>query len=402
MNPASDDGSTSRCHSAEDSDCGPAFESPCSRRGCTHVFTYAGTNPFRALAAMVAAHRRYCVGRDDVSTPRRCAKAAWQPPASLVQQFQARSSVQSVQREQALEGPDMDCRRQQADEVWLSPQIGMGCSDGDVAADSVTSGVKSRRTCGGSPVESSIATDWRPTTAAHGDPSNYLWHKIKRTARKEAERKALLEADPWVHSVVGATEVVCEGCRQTIKLDARSRYYPGLWEKHRDRCDGVRVKRAALAQASCRFVVQVSLVHSNPCAPLFPLEVILRKATGRFVAKLPPARLRNARATLWVPMPHAILPVKKLVKYMKTTAVEVRTKDRSSLRSRRTARADQRIRGALVFAILTRDRGNTPRGLECTATVLSSSGDSMQCLGRLLTWKRPYIQPPSLSTVSVP
>ncbi|KAJ7206918.1 hypothetical protein GGX14DRAFT_637234 [Mycena pura] len=238
MNPASDNGWTSRCRSFENSDCGPAFESQCSRRGCTHVFTYAGTNPFGELAVMVTAHRRYCAGRDvrcvpetlvaicadDVtplaSTPRRCTKAAWQPPASLVQQFQARSSVQAAHRDK-------------------------GRDDGDVAVDGVTSGVRAA----GPVVEalwshpSPLAGDRRQCGQRRMAIPVYPWHKAKKTARKEAERKALLEANPWVYSV-SATEVVCEGCRQRIKLDARFRYYPGLWEKHRDRCDGVRVKRA--------------------------------------------------------------------------------------------------------------------------------------------------------------
>jgi len=60
----------------------------------------------------------------------------------------------------------------------------------------------------------------------------------KKTARTEAERRLALESDEWTLRVT-PHEVVCRGCRRTIKLDRRSRYYPGLWEKHRDRCEHV-------------------------------------------------------------------------------------------------------------------------------------------------------------------
>jgi hypothetical protein len=60
----------------------------------------------------------------------------------------------------------------------------------------------------------------------------------KKGARTQAQRRAILNADPWTLSVA-PHHVVCRGCKKTIKLDARSLYYPGLWEKHRDRCEGV-------------------------------------------------------------------------------------------------------------------------------------------------------------------
>jgi hypothetical protein len=67
----------------------------------------------------------------------------------------------------------------------------------------------------------------------------------KKSSRSEAERRYALETDPWTTSVT-PHEVVCRGCRRPIKLDRRSRYYPGLWEKHRDRCEGVSRMREAM------------------------------------------------------------------------------------------------------------------------------------------------------------
>ncbi|KAJ7451464.1 hypothetical protein B0H11DRAFT_2288994 [Mycena galericulata] len=61
----------------------------------------------------------------------------------------------------------------------------------------------------------------------------------KKTAHTEAERKAILENDIWT-GLVEPKRVVCRGCGSTIRLDKRSRYYPGLWLKHRERCDRIK------------------------------------------------------------------------------------------------------------------------------------------------------------------
>ncbi|KAJ7197777.1 hypothetical protein GGX14DRAFT_667562 [Mycena pura] len=426
MDSASDKGPPRRSPNFENSGGGPVFESPCGRRGCSHVFTYSGTNPFVDLAAMVAAHRRHCVRRREVSTSHRCTMAGWQPPPSLVQQFAASKSMRrdaghdwttSFKWERACQTramhangehrdrhvDDMDYEESRTDEGWGSSadddaqddvtadgstsrlldsrgtcaehQLGPKCppisvrfrdrhvddTDGkeprtdDVctyspidrgdeahydAATSATRGLDSHSTCAENqlvpvrpPISSGVhqgafdagemapgdtgtrrgrhvdgmdcedprtdegcrsspigeggdthydaatnggtsgLVDRRRTSAenqfvpgcspisagghqgafdagavavAPGDTvaRTRQRQKVKKTARKEAERKALLEADPWALAV-SATCVVCGGCRQIIKLDARSRYYPGLWEKHRDRCDGVRTRRAA-------------------------------------------------------------------------------------------------------------------------------------------------------------
>jgi hypothetical protein len=51
----------------------------------------------------------------------------------------------------------------------------------------------------------------------------------------EHERKTILEEDEWATNVMPAS-VECVACRRTISLDKRSRYYPGLWFKHRKKC----------------------------------------------------------------------------------------------------------------------------------------------------------------------
>jgi hypothetical protein len=57
----------------------------------------------------------------------------------------------------------------------------------------------------------------------------------KKSTMNEHEQKTTLEADKWALNVT-PTSVKCVACSQTISLDKRSRYYPGLWLKHRRKC----------------------------------------------------------------------------------------------------------------------------------------------------------------------
>lgn len=53
--------------------------------------------------------------------------------------------------------------------------------------------------------------------------------------KSEAKRKRELQDDVYTYSV-RPTSVRCRGCHKEISLDKRSRYYPGLWTKHRQKC----------------------------------------------------------------------------------------------------------------------------------------------------------------------
>ncbi|KAG2071842.1 hypothetical protein BDR04DRAFT_1097872 [Suillus decipiens] len=59
-----------------------------------------------------------------------------------------------------------------------------------------------------------------------------------RKWRKEGQRRQKLENDEYTEDVQ-PTSVRCRGCQKAIKLDKRSRYYPGLWVKHRGKCPGI-------------------------------------------------------------------------------------------------------------------------------------------------------------------
>ncbi len=51
----------------------------------------------------------------------------------------------------------------------------------------------------------------------------------------ESERKKKLEDDPWALEVTPIS-VRCGACTRLVSLDKRSRFYPGLWLKHREKC----------------------------------------------------------------------------------------------------------------------------------------------------------------------
>ncbi|KAJ7035391.1 hypothetical protein C8F04DRAFT_529264 [Mycena alexandri] len=182
----------------------PVFRNPCGRRGCDHIFEYAGPNPLGNIQRLVIEHLDHCRGQSPLAT----------------HLLRGRSQQNIGEMRQPMER-DENARNEYRS---LSPQYrrwSPSPSPEDMHAGPSEGGTSSRSspTMGGTQGLSSAST-------------------AKKSARSEAERRRALETDPWTLSVT-PHEVVCRGCRRTIKLDRRSRYYPGLWEKHRDRCDHV-------------------------------------------------------------------------------------------------------------------------------------------------------------------
>ncbi|KAG6874796.1 hypothetical protein C0993_012156 [Termitomyces sp. T159_Od127] len=72
-----------------------------------------------------------------------------------------------------------------------------------------------------------------------GSPFEVSMYEHVRMRRKNVmdteERRRRLEGDPWALEVLPKL-VKCRGCLRWIKLDQRSMYYGGLWNKHRDHC----------------------------------------------------------------------------------------------------------------------------------------------------------------------
>ncbi|KAG8221160.1 hypothetical protein J3R82DRAFT_2711 [Butyriboletus roseoflavus] len=79
----------------------------------------------------------------------------------------------------------------------------------------------------------------------------------ERKRRTLDQRKLELEQDEYAKNVT-TKSVVCGGCHKEISLDKRSKYYPGLWLKHKGKCPSIEKLERAKArspQASCDVVI---------------------------------------------------------------------------------------------------------------------------------------------------
>ncbi|KAG1899416.1 uncharacterized protein F5891DRAFT_917965, partial [Suillus fuscotomentosus] len=72
----------------------------------------------------------------------------------------------------------------------------------------------------------------------NGNRDDFIIGSSSKRRQKEDERKEDLENDEYTDDVQ-PTSVRCCGCSKIICLDKRSRYYPGLWIKHRGKCRGI-------------------------------------------------------------------------------------------------------------------------------------------------------------------
>jgi hypothetical protein len=134
------------------------------------------------------------------------------------------------------------------DEEWVCEpysDVSMDESDDEIPLRGVsaTFGRKKRAKS-----HASSAASFNKTSKNGAVDLTFVPPRKKKGARTEAQRRAILNADRWT-TTVAPHHVGCRGCKKTIKLDARSRYYPGLWEKHRERCEGVNTGRALVRMA---------------------------------------------------------------------------------------------------------------------------------------------------------
>ncbi|KAJ7908121.1 hypothetical protein B0H13DRAFT_2017413 [Mycena leptocephala] len=173
-----------------------AFRNQCGRRGCGHIFEYEGPNPLGNIQRLVREHSPFCRGQ--------------RPEAAQILWGRSQNERESGQGEQEGDG-------------W-----------GQYDSTTAHRGGSSSPSSAGSTVDDSyigLGEGGTWNTPSNSASSSSIG---KKSSRSEAERRYALETDPWTTSVT-PHEVVCRGCRRPIKLDRRSRYYPGLWEKHRDR-----------------------------------------------------------------------------------------------------------------------------------------------------------------------
>ncbi|TFK48557.1 hypothetical protein OE88DRAFT_1761684, partial [Heliocybe sulcata] len=90
-------------------------------------------------------------------------------------------------------------------------------------------------------------------TASVAAPSTAGDRDRKRTT--EAERRAVLEADPMVEDA-RPNEVLCKSCRKWIKLASTRVYVLGNWNRHKESCTGLRQPsdRVAMAERKLKVV----------------------------------------------------------------------------------------------------------------------------------------------------
>ncbi|KAJ7023165.1 hypothetical protein C8F04DRAFT_1135206 [Mycena alexandri] len=126
-----------------------------------------------------------------------------------------------------------DRKYNEAPQPIQRPSCDESDTEDDVSVDSVSSWGGQKKKARTSKPRSAVNLSF--TTIALEAPT-----LKKKGARTEAQRRAHLEGDAWT-TKVAPHYVGCRGCKQIIRLDRRSRYYPGLWEKHRERCNGVKI-----------------------------------------------------------------------------------------------------------------------------------------------------------------
>ncbi|KAJ7766990.1 hypothetical protein DFH07DRAFT_769663 [Mycena maculata] len=234
------------------------FESQCGRPGCSHIFRYDGGNPLDGIATLVKAHRPHCAGHE-LAASHRCA-SRWAPSIQMGKRFPGggcnadTSEVSDTCSEDEADwggasnvihrwnmswertgGSIQDPRN----EVNVATMVSSNCEFSFTCALREKALTEAHRHGETNDAEEPIYDFSSQVPARRGPSAKTKRSKVKKTARKEDERKAVLVNDPWT-GLVEYYRVVCRGCGNTIKLDARSRFYPGLWEKHRARCEGVR------------------------------------------------------------------------------------------------------------------------------------------------------------------
>ena len=68
--------------------------------------------------------------------------------------------------------------------------------------------------------------------------SPWISSGCERKRRTLEQRRLELEQDEYAKNVM-TKSVVCGGCHKEISLDKRSKYYPGLWLKHKGKCPSI-------------------------------------------------------------------------------------------------------------------------------------------------------------------
>ncbi|KAJ7611539.1 hypothetical protein DFH06DRAFT_1244408 [Mycena polygramma] len=247
------------------------ISSYCTRRGCAHIFKCGGPRPFDDLATLAERHAPSCVAAE-VSATHECAKEWW-PSQAVVELF--------------LNPPDDPAMYRNFGQCAPAP-IGANCTrcgqdhpesnacDAELKLLEKLTAKNARAPVKRNTKKKSKAARKKPKPKPRSGlvftANATTLNRKKKGARTEAQRRALLIADPWTLEVE-PHHVVCRSCEHTISLDKRSRYYPGLWEKHRLRCvaksagGSVDGDNASVKANTASFTPEPAMEHSFQAMP---------------------------------------------------------------------------------------------------------------------------------------
>ncbi|KAJ6479094.1 hypothetical protein C8R45DRAFT_358979 [Mycena sanguinolenta] len=214
-----------------------AFRNKCTRRGCGHVFECDGPNPLGNIQRLVREHSPVCRGLKAETTQMFWRR--WDCPADAAMDVDddthsvigSRYDSRKTRRQPLFRGTSCESEPSSIGSSYARTR-----SPSPYSSGSQSTSIHTRTTRTIHLTSPSISTSSTLIVAFTSAP--------KKTARTEAERRLILESDPCALRVT-PHDVLCAGCQRVIKLDKRSRYYPGLWEKHRERCEGVERIEAA-------------------------------------------------------------------------------------------------------------------------------------------------------------
>ncbi|KAJ7658157.1 hypothetical protein DFH06DRAFT_1196226, partial [Mycena polygramma] len=205
----------------------------CTRRGCAHISKCGGARLFDDPATLAQQCAPSCVAAE-VSATHECDREWW-PSQAVIELFLNPPDDPALYRNFGQCPPPLvvNCRRCGQDHPESN------ACDAELKLLEKLQAKNARAPVKRNNTKKSKAARKKPKPKPRSGlvfAANATTHnRKKKTARTEPQRRALLMADPWTLEV-GPHHVVCGSCTHTISLDKRSRYYPGLWEKHRARC----------------------------------------------------------------------------------------------------------------------------------------------------------------------
>ncbi|KAJ7167855.1 hypothetical protein C8R46DRAFT_1191872 [Mycena filopes] len=191
------------------------FDVPCGRRGCAHVFHYAGHDAFKDVSAMLKDHLPNCPGRSSPATP--------------------------------IEWPTPTIFRRICD---IAPN--------DAQADCYSYGSFIPNVDTPHPPSKFQA---KPLGTTHA-PDKGLKTGRKWRVNQTSERCVALDTDPSTQAS-NPQDVMCRGCTPFARLTKLDwEYAPARWIKHQNRCKEIKKQRAVERVKARR--LKVAMQSSGP------------------------------------------------------------------------------------------------------------------------------------------